>query len=311
MEQAPHFSVMLPEVLALFEPIRLRVMVDGTLGAGGHASALLAAHPELERFIGIDKDPCALEIAGKRLAGQGDKVELVRGGFDQLFQVLAERGIASVEGLLLDLGVSSMQLDRGEKGFSFRREGPLDMRMDPDQSLSAADIVNFWEERELIRLFRDYGEEPLARRFAGAVIRRRGQRPFDSTLDLANLIEEATPKAKREKIHPATRVFQALRIAVNDELGALERFLDQAIEWLSPGGRLAIISFHSLEDRLVKRAFQQAASDKVSTSGVGGVFQDKEPLVRLVTRKPLGAGEEELDLNPRSRSAKLRAVEKF
>ena len=298
-----HESVLLNEVLRGFEGINLRTFVDGTLGAGGHSQAILSAHPEITRLFGFDQDPDALKIARERL--QLSKCQLIHANFVDIPSYVSE-----ADGILLDLGVSSMQLDRAEKGFSFMRDGPLDMRMNPKEPLTAESIVNSWSEKDLGRIFRDYGEEKRWRRAAGVIVEARLKKPIQTTLELSALLEPALRDYK-SKIHPATRVFQALRIAVNRELERLEAFLPQALALLNPGGRLAVISFHSLEDRIVKHFFRTAASDKVSTSGLAGLFLDKIPEGRLLTTKPWEASDTEVARNPRSRSAKLRVIEKL
>lgn len=307
----PHASVLLEETLSCFEERSLSVFVDGTLGAGGHAEAVLRAHPEIQAFIGIDQDPLALEIASARLSPWKEKTHFYRGNFSTLSSCLRSLNVKKVDGMLLDLGVSSMQLDRAEKGFSFMREGPLDMRMNPEGELTAEEIVNEWPERELGVIFRDYGEEKQWRAAARAIVSARAKKRISSTIELGEVLQFLRFGKQKKKIHPLTLVFQALRIAVNRELDVLKQALPQAIEALKPGGVLAIISFHSLEDRLVKESFRFAASDKWSSSGIGGVFLDKKPEARLLTRKPLIASEEEMTSNPRSRSAKLRAIEKL
>lgn len=298
----PHISVLLNQCLEAFEGQKLEVFVDGTLGAGGHAAALLQAHSEIKTFIGIDQDPEALEIAQNRLKPWESKVQLKRGNFSEMDQLVKE----PVDGILLDIGVSSMQLDRPEKGFSFMHPGPLDMRMNPDNPLTAEVIINTWTEEEIGRIFREYGEEKKWKLAARAIVRKR---PFYSTKDLVEALYGVL-KSKKD-IHPLTLVFQALRIAVNGELEVLEKVLPKALNLLKPGGRLAIISFHSLEDRIVKNFFRYEADDKMSTSGIGGLFLDKHPTVKLLTKKPLAASKEEIAANPRSRSAKLRVLEKI
>jgi len=300
----PHVSVLLNEVLKVFEGVALTTFVDGTLGAGGHAEALLKAHPEMETYFGFDRDPEALQIAKKRLNSWENKIRFIHANFSDI-----DTYVESCEGILLDLGVSSMQLDQPEKGFSFMYEGPLDMRMDSTQELTAKEIVNTWSEGELGRIFRDFGEEKKWRRAASRVVWARKEKPIETTEQLVSILEPVLYSKKRT-IHPLTLVFQALRIAVNGELEAIEKVLPKALNMLSSKGRLAVITFHSLEDRPVKKAFRFAASDKMQTRGLGGLFLGKEPQVRLLSRKPFKASEEEVRQNPRSRSAKLRAVEK-
>lgn len=305
-----HVSVLKQEVVEAFEGCPLAVFVDGTLGAGGHAEAILQAHPEIKLYLGIDQDPSALEIAAKRLEPWKDKLVLKHGNFSQFDQFLHELGHPFAQGILVDLGVSSMQIDQAERGFSFSREGPLDMRMNPKQSLTAAEVVNHWSEQELGRIFRDYGEEKKWRIAAQVIVKARKERYIQTTADLAAVLRAVLPWNPKKGINPLTLIFQAIRIAVNQELDVLEILLAKAIKALSRGGRLAIISFHSLEDRRVKQETQLAASDKWETSGIGGLFRDKIPEVDLLTRKPIVPTEEEIRLNPRSRSAKLRVVQK-
>ncbi len=306
----PHLSVLQREVLHYFADCSCKVFVDGTLGAGGHSKAILENHPEIVKHIGIDQDPLALEIAKERLAPWQSKLQLIRGNFSSIKKLLQNYGITSINGLLLDIGVSSMQLDRPEKGFSFMREGPLDMRMDPDQPLTAAEIVNTWSERDLGVIFRDYGEEKQWRGVARAIAEARQSFEITTTMQLSEILMPVLGWRKGKGLHPMTLVFQALRICVNDELGVLSKILPDALDLLAPGGRLAIISFHSLEDRIVKNFFRESASDK-EDGGLEGLFIDKIPLVKLITRKPAVALDDEINLNPRSRSAKLRVVEKI
>ncbi len=306
-----HKSVLLHEVCQFFRDCSIKSFVDATLGAGGHAEAILKEHPEIEIFIGMDQDPMALEIAQKRLEPWNNKVLLIHTNFEEMKNHLIKAGLQKVDGILMDLGVSSMQLDQPEKGFSFMKEGPLDMRMNPDNPLTAAEIVNTWSEKELGKIFRDYGEERQWRTAARVIVQARSKSPLQTTLQLEKILYPALSRGAKKGIHPATLVFQALRIAVNRELEVFEQILPEAISCLAQGGRLAVISFHSLEDRLAKTLTRFAASDKYDTSGIGGVFLNKEPLVRLLTRKPIVASEEEIHHNPRSRSAKLRVIEKL
>lgn len=305
-----HVSVLLSEVIQSFEGKLLNIFVDGTLGAGGHSSHILEAHPEISKLIGIDQDPIAREIAQKQLEKWSEKVSIVSGNFAELTQHLANLGLKKVDGILLDLGVSSMQFDMPEKGFSFTHDGPLDMRMDPTSALTAAEIINTWSEHDIAVVFRDYGEEKQWRQAARVVVAARAERAIETTKQLADILRPIF-SWKKKGINPLTLIFQGLRICVNRELEVLEKVIPEAIEALNPGGRLAIISFHSLEDRRVKNAFRFAADDKVNTSGICGVFLDKEPIVTLVTRKPICPSDEEIELNPRSRSAKLRVIEKL
>lgn len=303
-----HRPVLLEEVLSLFHGRSIRCFVDGTLGLGGHAAALLQAHPEIELYVGCDQDPAALTIAQERLAPWLSKLRFVSDNFSALPQT----GLSPAGGILIDLGVSSLQLDQAERGFSFRYEGPLDMRMNPlENTLTAADIVNTWPEADLARLLRTYGEEKQAHAVARAIVRTRAHKPILTTTQLAEIVLSVKPMHRRQKaIHPATLTFQALRLCVNRELEVLTAFLPWAIDLLAPGGRLAVISFHSLEDRIVKQQFQQAAQDKMNTSGQEGLFIDKDPTVNILTRRPVACSTREALENPRARSAKLRAVEK-
>lgn len=306
-----HIPVLLHEMLALFQDKPLHTFLDVTLGAGGHALALLDSHPELAHFYGSDRDPFARELAKQRLMPHQNRVHVIASAFGDLAEQVPP--LPQCDGIWADLGVSSIQLDTAERGFSFRMEGPLDMRMDPTSPLTAADIINTWSEPELAKIFFRYGEEPysLSRVLAKVIGKARKLKEIVTTSALVELLKPHFPFSKTRTIHPCTRVFQALRIAVNQELAEIERFLPWAISQLLPGGRLAVISFHSLEDRLVKQAFAYAASDKESTIGRGGVFLDKTPSVRLLTTKPLSCSDEEAAINPRARSAKLRAVEKI
>jgi len=300
----PHKPVLMDGVLEAFSGVNLKRFIDGTLGAGGHAEAILKSHPEIEEYVGIDQDLSALDIAKKRLAPFEGKMRFVHGNFSEALE-------GTVDGILLDLGVSSMQLDQGERGFSFREDGPLDMRMDQTKGITAEEIVNTYSQEDLGRIFRDYGEEKQWRKAAKAIVEARKLQPIKTTLQLAKLLEPVL-FSRKFSIHPATLVFQALRIAVNNELGVVEKALPKAIEMLRPGGRLAVISFHSLEDRIVKEMFRNESLDKESTSGLGGgLFLDKVPVVNLITRKPIMASEEEAGINPRARSAKLRVCEKI
>lgn len=304
--ETPHTSVLLREILTAFQDVTLKTFVDCTLGAGGHAEALLTHHPEIEHFYGIDQDPLARQIAAERLKPWQEKVTFLAGNFRDLERF----SLPGIDGILIDLGVSSMQLDLAEKGFSFSKQGPLDMRMDPTASLTAAEIVNTYSERELGIIFRDYGEEKQWRLAARLIVEAREKKPLVTTLDLDKILTYRLKAKSKKAIHPLTLIFQALRIAVNDELGAIEAVLPQALRGLNPGGRLAVISFHSLEDRIVKNFFRYEADDKEDTSGLAGLFRDKEPTLDLWTRKAIVAAPDEIEQNPRSRSAKLRVIQK-
>ncbi len=300
-----HISVLLAPILDYLLPAAR--IIDGTLGAGGHSAALLEAG--VAEVLGLDLDPMALAMARENLVPYGERAHIVHASYATMTEQAHQIGWQQVDGILLDLGVSSMQLDVAERGFAFMRDGPLDMRFDPAGGRpSAADIVNLWDEAELADLFYKYGEDPNGRRLARAV---SGGRPYHTTRELAGVIERAIPRHKGDKIHPATRAFQALRIAVNDELGIIERVLPQAIDLLQPGGRLAVISFHSLEDRLVKQAFKLASTDCICQPKMPMCICGHQASVKLLARKPIIADENEMAQNPRSRSAKLRVVEKL
>ena len=350
-----HVSVLLSEVLDAFKPVKIQTHIDGTLGAGGHATKVLEQHKEeVKTFVGFDVDETAIEIARPRVErslgvddesgekkGDGSKsndggvaLHFVRNNFDQMRAALRDIGVDGADSILLDLGVSSMHLDRAERGFSFQNDGPLDMRMSggtasasssSSSSLTAFDVVNGWSEEDLGRIFRDYGGERHWKLLAKRVCERRMEKPIETTLELVKAL--GNPPGKREKIHPATRAFQAVRIATNDELGVIERVIPQAIEVLNPGGRLAIITFHSLEDAIVKKQFRKFAGVPESREPTVGrsammflppeEFDDNSSspppakIVKMINRKPIGASEEEIKVNARSRSAKLRVVEKL
>lgn len=311
MDTAPHYPVLLDEILQVFAPLNLSVFVDGTLGAGGHAEALLRNHPEIQHYLGIDQDPQALALAKERLKPWSSKVVFKHGNFAQFDEFLTEFSFSPPNAILVDLGVSSMQLDQAHRGFSFMQEGPLDMRMNTVLPFTAADIVNTWSEQELGRIFREYGEEKQWRAAARTIVQARQSHPILTTSDLKSVLNPVLARRAKKGIHPLTLVFQALRISVNKELEVLETFLPKAVDLLVPHGRLAVISFHSLEDRIVKTHMRFEASDKWETSGLSGLFRDKEPTVKIVTKKPIEASEEEIGKNPRSRSAKLRVIEKL
>ena len=306
-----HTPVLLAEVVAGLEPRRGRVYVDATLGGGGHAEAVLRASAPDGRLIGLDWDDEALEQARERLREWGERAQLVRANFADVEVVLMSLGIETVDGVLLDLGVSSRQVDEPSRGFSFQREGPLDMRMDRRQPRSARELVRSAPLEELARIFRDYGEERRARAVAREIGRERERgAELATTTELAALVERVVgPQWGRT--HPATRVFQALRIAVNHELENLERGLEAAVNRLKSGGRVAVISFHSLEDRLVKQRLVDWSTSCVCPPDFPVCRCHRVQRVRLVTRKPVTASEAELEANPRSRSAKLRVAEKI
>ena len=295
MSDKPHIPVLLDEVLGSFKDLKIKVFVDGTLGAGGHSHALLKAHPEIETLIGFDQDREAIKIAKERLQHFEEKVVFVEKNYCEIPEELEKRQIPEVDGILLDIGVSSMQLDRGERGFSFSKDGPLDMRMDRDCTLTASEIVNTWSEKELGRIFRDFGEVPRWRFVAKKIVEERETKPFKTTKDLVHLLSPFLRKSSKKSIHPLTLVFQALRIAVNNELKVLSYTLPKVLPLMRKGGKLAVISFHSGEDRIVKNCFREMS---------------QEDLASILTKKPVGPTEEECAQNPRARSAKLRAVER-
>ena len=311
MTEFHHVSVLLDECL---EGLNIKpdgTYVDGTLGGAGHSSQI-AKRLTTGHHIGIDRDPVALKAAGERLAPFGDKVTLVHSNFCEIKQVLEDLEIEGVDGILLDLGVSSPQLDDGSRGFSYMADAPLDMRMNSEDTMSAYDVVNTWSQDELKRILYDYGEERYAPRIAAAICARRAEKPIETTLELVDVIRSAMPaQALREKQHPAKRSFQAIRIAVNDELGSVEKVMRDAIPCLNKGGRLAVITFHSLEDRIVKNAMADAAKGCTCPPNFPVCVCGKKPKVKLINRKPIVSGDEELERNPRARSAKLRICEKL
>ena len=310
MSEFHHVSVLLDECI---EGLNIKpdgIYVDGTLGGAGH-SYHIAERLTTGRLIGIDRDPVALKAAGDRLSPFADRVTLVHSNFCRMGQVLQELGISGVDGILLDLGVSSPQLDDGSRGFSYMTDAPLDMRMDNGDALSADTVVNTWSYEELKRILYDYGEERYAPAIAAAIVRKREISPIRTTLELVDVIRSAMPPAAlREKQHPAKRTFQAIRIAVNDELNSVSKAMDAAIPCLNPGGRLAVITFHSLEDRIVKNAMAAAAKGCICPPEFPVCVCGRKPQVTVLTRKPIVSGEEELERNPRARSAKLRICEK-
>lgn len=306
-----HVSVLLEESVAALNIRPEGTYVDGTLGGGGHASEI-ARRLTTGHLVGIDRDARALRAAGERLAPYNDRVTLVHGNFREMDSIFRELGLPGADGILLDLGVSSPQLDEGERGFSYMTDAPLDMRMDQEDSLTASQVVNTWSYEELKRILYDYGEERYAPQIAGAICRRREEAPIRTTLELVDVIRSGMPPAAlREKQHPAKRSFQAIRIAVNDELGAISRAMEKMIPLLNPGGRLAVITFHSLEDRIVKSAMAEAARGCTCPPSFPVCVCGRKPQVTVITRKPILPGEEELEHNPRARSAKLRVCEKI
>ncbi|MEO2153268.1 MAG: 16S rRNA (cytosine(1402)-N(4))-methyltransferase RsmH [Aquificota bacterium] len=290
-----HFPVLLEESVSLLTENRGKVYVDATVGLGGHSYEILKRNPDAF-LIGIDKDPYALDKAKERLKEFEGRFALYQADYKDIDLVLKEEGIEAVDGILMDLGVSMLQLKTPERGFSFMAEAPLDMRMNPDQRLTAYDVVNRYKEKDLARIIKEYGEERFAYRIAKAIVSYRRKKPIETTKELAQIVESAVPKGFYKKIHPATKTFQAIRIEVNKELDHLKEALLKIPHLLNTKGRVAIISFHSLEDRLVKHAFRNF---------------EKEGLLKVITKKPITPSEEEIKLNPPSRSAKLRVAEKL
>ena len=311
MSEFHHVSVLLEECIQGLNIRPEGIYVDGTLGGAGHSSRIAAALTT-GTLVGIDRDTVALTAAKERLAPWMDRVRLFHGNFCQLEQALDSFGISGVDGILLDLGVSSPQLDDGQRGFSYMADAPLDMRMNGEDTLDAHFVVNHYSYEELKKILYEYGEERYAPQIASAICRRREEQEIETTLELVDIIRSAMPaSALREKQHPAKRTFQAIRIAVNDELGSVAKVMEAAIPRLNPGGRLAVITFHSLEDRIVKNAMASAAPGCTCPPNFPVCVCGKKPQVKLITRKPIVSGQEELDRNPRARSAKLRICEKL
>ena len=310
MEEFTHTPVLLSECM---EALNIRpdgIYVDGTLGRAGH-SLEIAKRLKTGRLVGIDRDAAAIEAAGDRLALYSDRVTLVRGNFCDLKNILASLGITGADGMLFDLGVSSPQLDDARRGFSYMHDAPLDMRMDERQTLSAETVVNEWSYEELRRILFDYGEERYAPQIAKAIVRRRADKPIKTTFELVDAIRSSMPPAaRREKQHPAKRSFQAIRIAVNDELGAIPPMLSAAVDSMNAGGRLAVISFHSLEDRIIKQTMKELAAGCICPPDFPVCVCGRKPRINIITKKPIVAGDAELRENPRSRSAKLRVAER-
>ncbi|REE99681.1 16S rRNA (cytosine(1402)-N(4))-methyltransferase RsmH [Thermomonospora umbrina] len=316
--RAGHVPVLLERVLSLLAPAveaaasrgRDPVYVDATLGMGGHAEAMLEAHPTLH-LVGLDRDPSALERSGRRLERFADRIRLVHAVYDELPRVLSDLGEPHADAVLFDLGVSSPQLDEAERGFAYSHDAPLDMRMDPTQSLTAADVVNDYPAAELARILREYGEERYARRIATAILRERQREPLDSTRRLADLVRTSIPAAtRRTGGNPAKRTFQALRIEVNGELTIWERALPATLETLPVGGRVAVLSYHSLEDRITKRALAARTTD-TTPPGLPVPLPERQPRFRLLTRGAELPAEEETAANPRAASVRLRAAERI
>ncbi len=308
-----HVPVLLDRILELLSPAlsdRPAVVVDATLGMGGHAEALLGAHPRLT-LVGLDRDPEALRLAGERLSAYADRTRLVHAVYDALPEVLTELGMSRVDGVLFDLGVSSLQLDEAGRGFSYAHDAPLDMRMDPTAGHTAADVLNTYSAGDLARVLRDYGEERFASKIAAAVVRERKRAPFTTSARLVQLVYDTVPAAtRRTGGHPAKRTFQALRIEVNGELDVLRRAVPAALDALAPGGRVVVLSYHSLEDRIVKRALAERAKSRTPVE-LPVELPGHGPELRLLTRGAEVAGEQETATNPRAASVRLRAAERI
>ena len=304
-----HISVLLNECIDNLNITPDGIYVDGTMGGGGH-SLEIAKRLTTGRLICIDQDPNAHEAAGKRLAEYKDRITFVRDNFGNIANILDSLGIEKIDGMLLDIGVSSHQLDEAERGFSYQQDAPLDMRMNPDRPFSAYDVVNGYDEDELDRVIFTYGEERWARRIAQFIVKEREAKPIETTGELVDIIKKAVPKgARKDGPHPAKRTFQAIRIEVNGELEVLQRAIDDVAARLAVGGRLCIITFHSLEDRIVKEAFRKQDNPCICPPQFPVCVCGKKPLGRVITRKPILPSKEELEENPRSRSAKLRVLE--
>lgn len=302
-----HRSVLYQECLTALQPYSGGTYIDGTVGAGGHTRGILEHSAPDGKVLAFDRDPTALEVARAQVGASADRVTWLQASYADMQLLAPQNGFVQVDGILLDLGVSSMQLDTPSRGFALRYDATLDMRFDPDQPQTAADLVNTLPEAALANVFWQYGEVRNSRQLARVIVNNR---PITTTIQLADLVSANSPR-RNKRIHPATQVFQALRIAVNDELGALERGLPGAIELLKPGGRVAVISFHSLEDRFVKNLFRDLSRDCICPPHQPICTCEWQPVVRLVTRKAIQASDEEMQVNPRSRSARLRVAEKL
>ena len=306
-----HQSVLLEETINNLNIQPDGIYVDGTLGGGGHAFHVCSRLSEKGRFIGIDQDAAAIEAAGERLRPFGDKVTIVRSNYSDMKQVLQSLGISGVNGIVLDLGVSSYQLDTAERGFSYRENAPLDMRMDQRQEKTARDIINGYSEMELYRIIRDYGEDKFAKNIAKHIVRARQEKPVETTDELTEIIKAAIPmKFRAVGGHPAKRTFQAIRIELNQELEVLRGHLKEMVELLDDGGRICIITFHSLEDRIVKNIFRKCENPCECPPSFPACVCGKKSMGKVITRKPILPSEEELEINPRAKSAKLRVFER-
>ena len=308
-----HVSILAPECMEILRPERGGVYVDCTAGGGGHSFEIARRLPEGGRLICLDRDDAALAACEKRLAPFADRVTLVKTNFSGIGAALDSLGIDQIQGVMWDLGVSSYQLDEKGRGFSYTAEAPLDMRMDQSAAFCAKDVVNGYSEAELIRIIRDYGEEKFAARVARIICERRAEKPIETTSELADIVYQAIPAAARHKEnqHPARRTFQAIRIEVNGELDSIPPSLEEAIRRLAPGGRAAVITFHSLEDRITKQTFTNLASGCTCPPNFPVCVCGKKPTVKILNKKPILPSEEEMEVNPRSRSAKLRGAEKL
>lgn len=296
MSELPHTPVLMQEFLSFFEDLKIKIFVDGTLGAGGHSLEILKSHPEIETLVGFDQDQSAIEIAKSKLSPFKEKVIFIESNFCDMDKELKKIGVDQVEGIFVDIGVSSMQLDQKERGFSFSKEGPLDMRMDRNCELTAEDIINDYSQDEIGEILRDYGDLNNWRFIASKIVEVRAEKRIKTTLELAQLLSPYVKKNPQKKLHPMTLVFQALRIAVNNELKVLDYFLPIGVDLLKKKGRLGVISFHSGEDRIVKNTFREMALKKQ---------------LKLLNKKPIGPSDEECQINPRARSSKMRFIEKL
>ncbi|EOU1110237.1 TPA: 16S rRNA (cytosine(1402)-N(4))-methyltransferase RsmH [Clostridium perfringens] len=306
-----HVSVLLDECINALNIKEDGIYVDCTLGGAGHSSEIVKRLSSYGRLIGFDQDKDALKAAGERLKDYKN-VTYVHSNFYAIYDVLTDLGIDGVDGILMDLGVSSYQLDNGERGFSYMQDAPLDMRMNRENEFSAYEIVNTYSEEELYRIIKEYGEEKFAKRIAGFIVKNREEKNIETTLELVEIIKAAIPaKARREGPHPAKRTFQAIRIEVNKELEIISKTILDGVKKLNKGGRMAIITFHSLEDRIVKNTFKELANPCTCPSEFPVCVCNRKPEVKLISRKPIEASKEELEFNPRSRSAKLRIIEKL
>jgi len=306
-----HKSVLLEEVISFLSPHNNGIYVDATVGSGGHAEKILAMSDPSGRLVGLDIDPKVLVIAKKKLEKFSDRCNLVEANYIEVVNVIKKLGIEKIDGIVFDLGVNLEHFVNPERGFSFIKDGPLDMRLSPKIKNTAADIINGWQEKDLIDIFFRFGEEKKARKIVRFILEGRKKKRISTTTELTEIITNALGKGKFGKIHPATKTFQALRIAVNDELFNLESVLPQAIDILNPGGRICVISFHSLEDKIVKSIFRFFAQGCICPPEINVCVCQNKPKIKIITKKPVVPGEKELLVNPRARSAKLRVAEKL